>query len=99
MRPLFLVAVALSWNATAIVLKIHLPDRISSLSLLLLALAMLALAVISIRAQRVPWAQALVLRTGFRPNEVNPCLFFIGFLSFLFSAWLLLSAWYSATAR
>jgi hypothetical protein len=98
MRPLFLVALVLTWNAAAIVLKVHLPDRIPLVALLLLALAMFSLAVISIRAQRVPWARALVLRPGAESNGINPCLFFIGFLSFSFSAWLLLIAWHSATA-
>jgi hypothetical protein len=99
MRPLFLVAVLLSWNAAAFAINATPSEEIPLSAALLLGLATLALAVVSIRAQKDAWAQTIVLRPGANQSEVSPCLFFIGFLSFLFSVWIGLNAWESAAQQ
>jgi hypothetical protein len=95
MRPLFLAAVVLCLSATGFAINVRFPDTYYMPSLLLLGLATFALAVVSIRAQRAAWAQALALRPEASLEEVRPCLFAIGFLSFLFSAWAFLIVWES----
>lgn len=94
-RPLYLAAVVLSWSAAALAINATASEGIPLLASLLLAAAMLALAVTSVRAQKDRWAQALVLRSGAKPNKVNPTLQFIGFLSILLSIWIGLDAWES----
>jgi hypothetical protein len=93
MRPLFLIAVVLSWRSAGIFIHARPGDRIPLAASLLLSVAVFALAFVSIRARRAAWAQAVVLRPDAMSSEVNPSLFFIGFCSFLLSVWIAASAW------
>src|SRR5262245_52869832 len=86
MRPLFLIAVVLSWRSAGIFIHARAGDRVPLAASFLLSIAVFALALVSIRARRAAWAQAVVLRPDATPSEVNPSLFFIGFCSFLLSA-------------
>lgn len=91
MRPLFLVALLLCWNAVAIALSDQVPAN--SLSLILLGCAALTLAILSAAAKRAGWARQLVLQPETEFHEVSPALFFIKAFSLLMAAWVLLKAW------
>src|SRR5262249_6542224 len=96
LRPLFLIAVALSVTAGPIMIRENRLGPINASAMILLAVAVLALAVVSICAQRASWAKALAVRPDADPAQVNPCLFFIGFIDTLISVWLVLSVYQPA---
>lgn len=84
MRPLFVVAFILCWNAVGLSLS----DRVtaSSVSLTVLAGATMTLAILSAGVKHAAWARDLVLRPETEYHEVSGALFFIAMFSFVLAA-------------
>ncbi|HEY0682426.1 MAG TPA: hypothetical protein VGD45_08855 [Steroidobacter sp.] len=92
LRPLFVVALVLCWNAVGLALS----DRagaLSSASLVLLACAALTLGILCASVSRAAWARDLVLRPETEYHEVRGGMFLFGSLSFFLAAWTFLKAW------
>ncbi|MBM0107314.1 hypothetical protein JM946_21460 [Steroidobacter sp. S1-65] len=84
MRPLFVVAQVLCWNAVGLSLS----DRVlvNTCSLALLASAALALAMLVAGVKYSVWVRELVLRPGADYQYVSGALFLCGTVSFVLAA-------------
>ncbi|MFC4311332.1 hypothetical protein ACFPN2_19695 [Steroidobacter flavus] len=83
LRPPYLVATVLCWNAAILAVKAAVPP----LPLLLLSSTSLALGVVTLCVRRTRWAPGLVVRDDIALDEVRGVLFLISFFSLVLAAW------------
>jgi hypothetical protein len=86
LRPLFLVAVVLSWNALFLAIEAEKTRPIPVAAILILATANLALAVIAGCVKEAGWAHNLAVRPEESLQDARPILWIVTFLSLALAA-------------
>jgi len=92
LRPIFVVAQVLSWNALLIAVNAE-RDRVSVGVLCVLASANFGVACISGCARQSEWARALALRSESDPRRLSAILWLITFYSLSFCIFGFAYAW------